>query len=94
MIKQYNCNLIVLFGSYAKNNYSYRSDLDLLLVHDDENLSFEKALGLAVEISTEIDWQIHVYDLEEYKKGMKNNNLFFKTILSDGIIIYENFPFN
>ncbi len=88
--KRHNIIKVILFGSYVNDTYSYGSDVDLFLVHDDKNLSFEKALTIALEISSDIDWQIHCYGIEDYKYGLNNNNPFFKTIHEHGLSIYDN----
>ncbi|MCD6236824.1 MAG: nucleotidyltransferase domain-containing protein [Thermoplasmata archaeon] len=57
---------VVLFGSYAKNNYTVRSDIDILVVYkdpkrDDAFKVIKKTIGLS-------GLEPHVYTEEEYRE--------------------------
>lgn len=77
-----------VFGSYSSNSYSYGSDVDLLIICDDSsNLSFEKALSVALGVTSEVNWEIHLYSLSNFLEGIEKNNSFLKTILREGIVL-------
>ena len=74
-----------LFGSYVKNNYGIGSDVDLLVIHTDDELTFETVLTIALEVSSQIDWEIHLYHLSDFKTMLKNKNRFITTILTENM---------
>lgn len=86
--QKYSVKLVILFGSYARNSYSFGSDVDIFVVHNDPKLSFEQALTIALSVSIEIDWQIHIYSLKDYQKAMNESNPFFQTIHKTGKVIF------
>ena len=86
----YTVHCCILFGSYAANTYSVGSDVDLLIVYDTSDvLPFEKALTIALDVSTKVDWEIHLYSLKQFINGLLlGKNDFFMTILDTGIEVY------
>ena len=82
---------IILFGSYAKGNYTEKSDIDLLIVKKDLNNGnkiidsiyrsfYENKIGISVDVLT-ID----------YNKYLELNNkigYIYKTIKEQGRVIY------
>ena len=88
LVSKFSIHSVILFGSYAKGSHTYGSDTDILLIYKKE-LSFEQAMSLALTISSEIDWQIHSYSLDEFNEGLANKNAFFDTILRDGLVLFK-----
>jgi predicted nucleotidyltransferase len=88
LVNKFSIHSVILFGSYAKGTYTYGSDTDILLIFNEE-LSFEQVMSLALAVSLEIDWQIHLYSLDDFNKGLSNKNAFFNTILKDGLVLFE-----
>ena len=90
LIKSFKIRLISIFGSYAKNTYSFGSDVDLLVVYAESSpLSFEEVLTLALNISNDVNWEIHIYSSAQFEEGLKKGNNFLKGILNEGIKIYS-----
>jgi predicted nucleotidyltransferase len=57
----------VLFGSYARGDYSVRSDIDLLVVYSGEPLADAYSI---VRRSLELPGlEPHVYSVEEYRRA-------------------------
>lgn len=88
LVNKFSIHTVVLFGSYAKGTYTYGSDTDILLIYNEE-VSFEQAMSLALGISSEIDWQIHIYSLDDFNEGLANKMVFFQTILNDGLVLFK-----
>lgn len=88
-LKNYDIiNTIVLFGSYARGDYSVRhSDIDLyILINGIKNNNFERELWRKLnKISTQI--QIHLNF--EYNELLKEGSLLRYNILKEGKILYE-----
>ena len=80
--KQLPCLLLVLFGSYARGNYTVTSDVDLLVVyHGEEN---EQAYATVKQVFGISRLEPHVYTEEEYRR-MKDT---IQKMISDGVVIY------
>lgn len=75
--------LVVLFGSYAKGNYTVASDTDLLVVYrgkerKDAYATIKKTLGISRV-------EPHVYLDSEYEKMKKTINKMIK----NGIVLFQ-----
>ncbi|MHA1838701.1 MAG: nucleotidyltransferase family protein [Candidatus Ranarchaeia archaeon] len=94
LIKQYQVHYVAIFGSYVTETYGLGSDVDLLVVHDDPNISFEKVLSLSLSVSTEIDWEIHLYNINDFLKGYQARNPFFLAMLETSLCLYQSIRMN
>ena len=74
---------IVLFGSYAKNNYTAFSDIDLLIIYRGKRESkYYKIIKETLGIK---GLEIHMYSDEEYKL----NKTIVNKMIKDGVVIYR-----
>ncbi|MDR3343742.1 MAG: nucleotidyltransferase domain-containing protein [Treponema sp.] len=89
---------IILFGSYANGNPNENSDIDLMVILDNNHISktYEERLNkrvfirnLVFEINQNIPLDILVYSKEELKKIKEYGNFFIDEIERTGKIIYE-----
>ena len=89
---------IVLFGSYANGNPNENSDIDIMVILDNNHISrtYEERLKkkilvrkLVLEINRKIPLDILVYSKEELKKIKEHGNYFIDEIEKTGKIIYE-----
>ena len=93
-----NPYLVILFGSYAYGTPHRDSDIDLLVVTNDEFIpqTFKEKTNLYIAVSEQIlnvskqvPVDLIVYTLPMYKQFLKTGSSFSKEILSKGIVIYE-----
>lgn len=75
--------LVVLFGSYARGNYTVASDVDLLVIYRGEEK--REAYALVKKAFSIPRLEPHVYSQGEYEK-MKDT---IKRMVSEGIILYQ-----
>ena len=89
---------IVLFGSYANGNPHENSDIDIMVVLDDNHISrtYEERLNkkifvrkLVLEINRKIPLDILAYSKQELNKIKEHGNYFIDEIERTGKIIYE-----
>jgi predicted nucleotidyltransferase len=89
---------IILFGSYAKGNQNENSDIDLMVILDNNHVSktYEERLNkkisirnLLLEINRKIPLDLLVYSKEELKLVKNRGNYFIDEIERTGKIIYE-----
>jgi hypothetical protein len=75
--------LVVLFGSYAKGNYTVASDVDLLVIYGGEERKDAYAtIKRVVEIP---NLEPHVYTKKEYEE-MEGA---IKKMIEDGLILFR-----
>ncbi|MHA1805217.1 MAG: HEPN domain-containing protein [Promethearchaeota archaeon] len=85
----FSAEFIILFGSSAKGNYNYRSDLDLLIISDMITGNYFDRLYKLQKISPGgIDF--FIYNKAEFDQMVKNYHLIALEALSEGIILYDN----
>ena len=89
---------IVLFGSYANGKPDDNSDIDLMVVLDDNHVSksYQERLdkkmyirNLVLEINRKIPLDILVYSREELNILKKHGNYFIDEVEKTGKVIYE-----
>jgi predicted nucleotidyltransferase len=89
---------IVLFGSYANGNPDGNSDIDLMVILDNDHVSktYEERLNKKVyirslvrEINRKIPLDILVYSKKELNLIKEHGNYFIDEIERTGRIIYE-----
>lgn len=97
-LKELNPYLVFLFGSYAYGTPHVDSDIDLLIVTNDEFIpqTFKEKTNLYISvsehilnISKQVPVDLIVYTLPMYKQFVETGSSFSKEILSKGIVIYE-----
>jgi predicted nucleotidyltransferase len=97
-LQHLNVSKVILFGSYAKGTQTIDSDVDLLVVTNDNFFpeSFAQKMEIKLEIAsalysirkhTDIDLIVHTKPM--YEKFIELNSGFKKDILTTGTIIYE-----
>jgi predicted nucleotidyltransferase len=89
---------IILFGSYAQGRSGKDSDIDLMIILDNNNVAktYQERLNkkifirnLVLEINRKIPLDILVYSKEELSLIKKHGNYFIDEIERTGKIIYE-----
>jgi len=94
-----NPYLILLFGSYAYGTPHKDSDIDLIVVTNDNYIpkTFTEQTEIYINvsehilnISKQVPVDLIVYTLPMYKQFVEINNAFAKEVLNKGVILYEN----
>jgi predicted nucleotidyltransferase len=89
---------IVLFGSYANGNPNENSDIDLMVILDNNHVSktYQERLNkkifirnLVLEINRRMSLDILVYSKEELNLIKERGNYFVEEIERTGKVIYE-----
>jgi predicted nucleotidyltransferase len=97
-LKVSNPYKIILFGSYAKGEATEDSDIDLMVILDNNNIAktYEERMSkklyirkLVREINYKMALDILVYSKEELKLVKENGNYFIDEIEKTGKVIYE-----
>ena len=94
-----NPYLIILFGSYAYGTPNEDSDIDILVVTNDdfmpktfgENLKYSISISnIIYEIEEQVPVDLLVYTKPMFKKFIELKSSFSKEILTNGKKLYEN----
>jgi predicted nucleotidyltransferase len=97
-LKQADPYRIILFGSYAKGTADENSDIDMVVILDNNDVAktYEKRLNKKLDINRlvrtinyKVALDILVYSKEEYKIIKNNGNYLIDEIENTGKIIYE-----
>ncbi len=89
LIDSYQPELIVLFGSFARNDYSVESDIDLLIVKDTDKRPIWRRVEVRKLIKTSMPVDIIVYTPQELLNLKKAKSHFLESVLQEGQILYE-----
>ena len=84
LLKELPIVLVVLFGSYAKGNFTAFSDVDLLVVY--KGPVREDAFKIVKKAMKIKGLEPHVYSLNEYKQ-MEDT---IKKMIEDGVVVFKN----
>ena len=89
---------VVLFGSYASGTPNEHSDIDLMVILDNYDVSktYKERLdkkvsirNMVLEINRKVPLDILVYSREEFSIVKNYNDFFFDEIEKTGKVIYE-----
>ncbi len=84
----------VVFGSFARQSQTKRSDLDLMFIEDTTE-DFLDRIGRYLELLRQkpplkfFDIDVFVYTPEELEQMLREGNKFLQRILREGILLYE-----
>jgi len=97
-LKPLNVRKVILFGSYAKGTQTDESDIDLLVVTDDNFVfdSFSGKMAIKIKIAQALTplrkiagIDLIVHTLPMHDQFIKLNSGFKKEIFNSGSVIYE-----
>jgi predicted nucleotidyltransferase len=77
-------HLIALFGSHARGHAAFKSDIDLLIIHDDNQ---SEIFDILSKVKSKSKIQPVAISRGAFKDDIKNDTLFYKNIKSDSIIL-------
>ncbi|MHA1637622.1 MAG: nucleotidyltransferase domain-containing protein [Candidatus Thorarchaeota archaeon] len=86
--KTYNIDQLWLFGSYAKDEYRYGSDVDLcIIVKGNSQVKYEALLEIFQDISEGIEVQFHIYKQTTFDSMKEEGHVFIREITERGLKI-------
>ncbi len=99
-LSELNPYLVLLFGSYAYGIPNQDSDIDLLVVTNDEYMpqNYDARINLQLDVSAhifeiakQVPIDLIVYTIPMYNKFKELNSNFAHEILTKGKILYERY---
>jgi predicted nucleotidyltransferase len=89
IIKKFNLNKIIIFGSFARGDYHTGSDLDLIIVGEFKERFIDR-IGKIIELNDSgLEIDVMVYTEEEFQKMIKERRPFIEQALEEGIVVYK-----
>jgi len=82
-----NIKKVVLFGSYAEGRYTAASDIDVLIIYEDED--WRDVYDTAWDIFNISEIEIHLMSLNRYTILKKERDPFIKYIEEKGIVVWS-----
>ena len=84
ILKDYAVKKAILFGSYAKNTPTPKSDIDLVIDSEGKLLNIY-FYGLLEELVQKLEKNIDLFEISEIQKDSK----IYKNIEQEGVVVYE-----
>lgn len=88
LIKKYHPQKIILFGSAVSGKMTTDSDLDFMVVKDDNKSRHDRMVEVYRLIDKDIAADFLVYTPEELTTRVKMGDPFIKSVLSEGKVLY------
>lgn len=88
LIQKYHPEKIILFGSAVTGSMTPDSDLDFLLVKDDNKPRHDRMVEVYRLVDKDIAADFLVYTSEELALRVKMGDPFIKSVLSEGKVLY------
>lgn len=88
--RQFNPERIILFGSYARGEQTFDSDVDLLVVIDAKGSLRKLSVEIGVALSDrEIPLDLVVVTPKQYERGKNQIGNIVQPAVSEGRVLYE-----
>ena len=85
IFKNFAVKKAILFGSYAKNTPTEKSDIDLVIDSEGKLLNIY-FYGLLEDLVQKLQKNVDLFEITEIQKGSR----IYKDIENEGVILYEN----
>lgn len=89
LLKRYNPEKVILFGSYARGCSDQFSDIDLIIIKKTRKRFLDRIKDVLMIIKPSYAIDILVYTPQEFKKMISQRNPFLEYVLKEGKVIYE-----
>jgi len=86
---QFRPEKIILFGSYYRGNPSPDSDVDLLVIVDTNQSTWEISAEISLALSHAFPLDIVVKTRDDVEKRIKDGDFFLRDVIENGKIVYE-----
>jgi len=89
IVNKFRPDKIMLFGSYAKGDPSFESDIDLLVIVDTNQSTWDLAVEISLAVKHSFPMDIIVRTPQEIDRRLQYGDVFIKNIMETGKILYE-----
>jgi len=85
---KFDLKLGVLFGSYAKGNYSWGSDVDVFVVASGLPIDQSERFSALLDLDAPVELQPFGYTPQEFRKMLMRGHPLVNRVLREGQILY------
>ena len=89
IIKNYQPEKIILFGSCANGTQKEYSDVDLFIIKNSEKRFIERVHELLCMLEYDVPLDVVVYNPKEYSNALNSSNGLVQEVLKKGVVLYE-----
>jgi uncharacterized protein len=89
IVKNFDPQQIILFGSYAYGTPTEDSDVDLLILMNTEAQPIHAAAQIAATIDHPFPLDIVVSTPSAWKASLERNGVFATEVMKKGVVLYE-----
>jgi predicted nucleotidyltransferase len=89
IIKNYDPEKVILFGSRVKNNFNEDSDYDVLIIKDTKTRRLNRREEALKDIYLKVPIDLLILTPYEIEYLKMNESAFLNEIFDQGIVIYE-----
>jgi uncharacterized protein len=89
IIRNYNPEKVILFGSRAKESSKDDSDYDLLIIKNTRTRRLNRREEALKDIYLNIPMDLLILTPDEVDYLIKNNSEFLQDIFNEGVVVYE-----
>ena len=87
--REYNPEMVFLFGSFAQGKVKRWSDIDLVIIKETEKPFLDRIKEVILILRPRVGLDVLVYTPEEYREMCADRTFFKKEISEKGVKIYE-----
>ncbi|MFA7230670.1 MAG: nucleotidyltransferase domain-containing protein [Victivallaceae bacterium] len=87
--EEFHPEKVILFGSYAYGRPTPDSDVDLLVVMEDQECTTRPSLEIRRRINAPFSLDLIVKSPSHIKKRLKMRDYFIRDIIEKGVVLYE-----
>jgi predicted nucleotidyltransferase len=90
IVEGYDPEKIIIFGSYARGDWTEDSDLDLLVVKETDERPFER-IGAVSSLCwpRKLAMDVLVKTPEEIETNLQERELFTRTVMREGVVVHD-----
>ncbi|MEL6602931.1 MAG: nucleotidyltransferase domain-containing protein [Cyanobacteria bacterium J06614_10] len=89
VVKKFQPEQVILFGSYAYGEPNENSDVDILVVLPFEGRAVEKAVEICLAIDYHFPLELLAKTPQTIQKRLDMGDFFIRDIVEKGIVLYE-----
>ncbi len=89
IIKKFDPEKVILFGSYAHGRPTLESDVDLLVIVDTNKSTLKLSAEIALSLDHSFPLDIIVKTPDQVEKRIENGDFFLEDIINHGTVLYE-----
>lgn len=89
IVRKYRPDKVILFGSYAKGDVGPASDVDLLVIIDTEESTWDLAVEISLTLKHSFPMDIIVRTPKEIARRLEFGDFFVRDIVEHGKVLYE-----